>query len=277
MLGLWHLFVPAVMLLGAGCAAPVNPSFPLTVSDAKAALREMEATPKPLARPLVLLGGYHDPGFGTYVWRNEVRRWARDPRIVEVSFPLSRDFDQCRREVIAAVDEAFPTDDPHATVEVDVIGASMGGLVGRYAAVAKLGERRLRVARLFTVSSPHRGAAWAHLPALSRLHADMRDGSAFLRQLEEAEAVTTADDYELVPYVRLGDRIVGAQNAAPAGVHAWWVPDRPLEPAHFAVNRDPRIRADVARRLRREEPFTTTSPATVPGASSMQMIDGETR
>ena len=82
-----------------------------------------------------MLGGYHDPGFGAFVRREEVRRWAKDPRIIGVSFPFHRDFDQCRRDVIAAVDRAFPTNDPDATVEVDVIGASMGGLVGRYAAV----------------------------------------------------------------------------------------------------------------------------------------------
>jgi len=264
MVGLWHLIVP-MALLGGACSAPANPSFPLSVADAKAALRKMEANPRPLARPLVVLGGYHDPGFGTHVWRREVRRWAtKDARIIEVSFPLSRDFDECRRNVIAAVDRAFPTTDPDATYAVDVIGTSMGGLVGRYAAVAKPGERRLKVVRLITVSSPHRGAAWADLPALSRLHADMRDGSPFLRNLETAEAATTTDDYELVPYVRLGDRIVGPHNAAPAGVNAWWVPDRPLEFAHFGVNLDPRVRADVARRLRGEEPFATEPPARVP-------------
>jgi hypothetical protein len=120
--------------------------------------------------------------------------------------------------------------------------------------------------RLITVSSPHRGAAWARLPALSRLHADMRGTSPFLDELERAEATTTADDYELVPYVRLGDRIVGAHNAAPAGTNAWWLPNQPLNLAHFAVNRDPRVRADVARRLRGETPLTKTPPAAVPGA-----------
>ena len=266
MLPLWQLILPAALVAG-GCSSTGNPSFPVTVGEARVALREMEAKPKRLARPLVVLGGYHDPGFGATVWRNEVRRWAtRDARVVEVSFPFNRDFHECRRDVIAAVDRACPTDDPDATVEVDVIGASMGGLVGRYAAVTRPGERRLRVARLITVSSPHRGAAWAGMPALSRLHADMRDGSAFLRNLAEAEAATGADDYELVPYVRLGDRIVGARNAAPAGTNAWWLPNEPLHFAHFAVNRDPRVRADVARRLRGEPPFTRTPPAAVPGA-----------
>ena len=260
------LIPPVLMLLIAGCSAPANPSFPLTVSDAKDALREMEAQPRPLARPLVVLGGYHDLGIGPLVWRDHVRRWTTDDaKVIHVAFPFARDFDECRRAVIAAVDRASPTDDPDATVEVDVVGASMGGLVGRYAAVTKPGQRRLRVARLFTISSPHRGATMARLPALSRLHADMRAGSDFLRALEAAEARTTADDYDLLPYVRLGDGVVGAANAAPVGVRPWWVANRPLQPAHAAASLDPRVRADVARRLRGEEPFTKAPAAGFPG------------
>jgi hypothetical protein len=263
---IWDPVVVVVAaLLSTGCAAPANPSFPVSPAEAQAALKAMAAAPKPLPRPVLVLGGYHDPGLGTFVWRSEVRKWAKDATLIEVSFPFDRDFDQCRRDVIAAVDRACPTDDKDATVPVDVIGASMGGLVGRYAAVARAGERRLNVVRLFTVSSPHRGAAWADaVPPLSRLHADMRANSDFFRRLEAAEAVTTADDYELVPYVRLGDRIVGAAHAAPAGRVAWWLPDRPMELAHFAVNTDPRVRADLARRLRGETSFTQEPAAPLP-------------
>lgn len=255
-----------IVLLASGCAARLNPSFPVTPSQARAALKEMRAAPKPLARPVVVLGGYHDPGLGAYVWREEVRKWARDATIIDVSFATARDFEDCRRKVIAAVDRACPTDDKDATAPVDVIGASMGGLVGRYAAVTRPGERRLNVVRLFTVSSPHRGAAWAEaLPALSRLHADMRAQSEFFKRLEASEAVTTADDYELVPYVRLGDSIVGADRAAPVGRSAWWISTPPMELAHIGASADPRVRADVARRLRGEEPFTKSPPAPAPG------------
>jgi hypothetical protein len=69
-----------------------------------------------------------------------------------------------------------------------------------------------------------------------------------------------------VPYVRLGDRIVGADHAAPAGRVAWWVPNPPMELAHVGASGDPRVRADVARRLRGETPLTKTPPAAVPGA-----------
>ena len=81
----------------AGCGAVANPSFPLTVSDANSELERMREDPKPLARPVVVLGGYHDPGLGAVVWEREVRRWSRDAPVIDVSFALHRDFDQCRR------------------------------------------------------------------------------------------------------------------------------------------------------------------------------------
>jgi hypothetical protein len=255
-----HLF--ALILFG--CAAPANPSFPISVSDAMGALREMANDPKPLARPVVVLGGYHDPGLGALVWGREVRRWSRGARVIDVSFALHRDFEQCRRDVIAAVDDALPSDNPQATTEVDVIGVSMGGLVARYAAVPRPGERRLRIARLFTIAAPHRGAAMARLPALTRLQADMRGSSPFMRKLGPAEGLA---DYEIIPYVRLGDLLVGAANAAPAETAPWWVPNRAPELAHIAASLDPRIRADVARRLRGEEPFASGTPAPLPRRS----------
>src|SRR5215212_4898732 len=92
-----------VLLLSTGCAVPTNPSFAVTVPEARAALKQMEAAPKVLPRPVVVLGGYQDAGLGTLVWRGEVRRWAKDVRVVDVSFMTARDFEQCRREVIAAV------------------------------------------------------------------------------------------------------------------------------------------------------------------------------
>ncbi len=66
--------------------------------------------------------------------------------------------------VIDAVDQKFPSSDPEVTTEVDVIGYSMGGLAARYAAMpataVNLSKRRLQIGRLFTISSPHRGALW---------------------------------------------------------------------------------------------------------------------
>ena len=168
-----------------------------------------------------------------------------------VSFALCSTFDECRRKVIAAVDREFPGPDPLRTTEVDVVGVSMGGIVARYAALRSenADARRLRVARLFTISSPHLGADRARLPAVNQLQRDMRADSAFIRRLNRPE---NAPAFPVFPYVRLGDHTVGAANAAPVGMAAWWVPDVPLQPPHSGAVVDARIIADIARRLRGE-------------------------
>jgi hypothetical protein len=70
--------------------------------------------------------------------------------------------------------------------------------------------------------------------------------------------------YELVPYVRLGDSIVGPEHAAPEGQTPWWVPLPAAETAHIGAFGDARILADIARRLRDERPLTEDPPAPLP-------------
>lgn len=272
-------------LAGCGTAGPANPSFDTDVAGARAALRRMADEPRPLDRPVVILGGFNDVGVGAWGVQRRLRQLTGDRRVVTVSFPFCFSFDDCRRRVIAAVDKAFPTDDPTFTTEVDVVGISMGGLVARYVAApaADPNARRLRIARLFTVSSPHRGATMADAPlALSSLHRDMRRGSPFLRKLEQAEraAAAPADGdgaYELHPYVRLGDWIVGEANAAPAGRTPRWVPTPPLQDSHLQSSQDPRILADIARRLRGEEPLANDPPAPLPRRAAADHNPGPAR
>jgi pimeloyl-ACP methyl ester carboxylesterase len=281
------LWLPGVALLLVGCVTPPslrkgNPSFNVSTSDAGAVLREMRENPKPLQRPLVVLSGFCDPGIAANILCGEFKRLTGDDRVIGVSFLFCGNFQQCRRNVIEAVDKAFPNDDPQWTTEVDVVGVSMGGLVGRYAAALEPDHpdaRRLRVARLFTISSPHRGAALAMLPTLSRLQLDMRADSEFLHRLTRAESAegdrdANADNnaakpagYTLVPYVRLGDTIVGAKNAAPDGTTPWWLPAEPFQDSHLMAMVDPRIIADVARRLRGESPLTHDPPQPLPTPS----------
>lgn len=249
------------------CAPRVeNASFPSSTADAKSKLRAIQADRQPLERPLVVLGGFMDPGAGPAIVSNRFRElFDDDDRIIDVSFVGCRTFDECRDRVIRAVDETIPSVDASATAEVDVIGLSMGGLVGRYAAAPIEGRRRLNVARLFTVSSPHRGALKADLPGIGQMHRDMRAGSAFLRELE---AIEMPRRYELVPYVRLADTTVGPENAAPHGVAPWWLDNEPLQPSHVGAASDPRILADIALRLRGETPLTLDPPAPLPAAQS---------
>ncbi len=114
------------VVLNGGCSAdePFNPSFALTYANAKAVLREMKRDPKPLQRPLIVAGGVHDPGFiASGVVRKLRAITSDDDRIISVSFfGLSLEtFDACREHLVDAVEQAFPSDDPDMTVEVDVV------------------------------------------------------------------------------------------------------------------------------------------------------------
>jgi hypothetical protein len=64
--------------------------------------------------------------------------------------------------------------------------------------------------------------------------------------------------------VRLGDGIVGARYAAPPNTAPRWVPTPPLGDSHNGASKDPRILADILRRLRGESPITTTPQAPLP-------------
>lgn len=256
-----------------GCGAGhgmVNPSFELTIGEAKAALRAMEEDPKPLARPVVVLAGIYDPGFEVSDVAGHLRRVANeDAVVIQVPFLTTSTFESCRARVLDVVRERLGTDADGALPEVDVVGLSMGGLVGRYAASpAEAGGEQLRIRRLFTLATPHRGAEMAGVASgLDGRARDMRAGSPFLVELDGALA---ASEYEVIPYVRLGDAIVGEANAAPEGETAWWVHTPALQAAHLHGMDDPRLLADIARRLRGEQPYTTAPPAPLPPAWSAE-------
>src|SRR5678816_3653352 len=88
-----------------GCTKPpVNPSFSISESDARHALDGMSRQRKPLDRPIVILGGYHDPGLGPAVFRARLHGIVDDDRIVSVAYPFSGSFEECRRDVIDALE-----------------------------------------------------------------------------------------------------------------------------------------------------------------------------
>ena len=292
------------VLVGCG-TRPENASFPLSVSAADKELKSMRSQRKPLIRPVLVVDGYLDPGLGSAVVANWVRKLTPDEtQVITVNLLTSTNFDACRQTIVAAVEEAFPSDDPAATREVDVIGLSMGGLAARYAALPAAGEhsasmatatvpstapssepspatasasspatqtadllkptgKRLKIARLFTLSSPHLGATMADVPTYLFISTqrDMRRGSPFLQQLND---VGHQPDYPIIPYVRLADLTIGEQNAAPPGQTPIWLTKRPFDSAHAGVVIDPRIAADVSRRLRGETSYVKEPRAPLP-------------
>jgi pimeloyl-ACP methyl ester carboxylesterase len=255
------LFAVIPLMISACASQPPNPSFAVSVADADAAVERMRAEPKALQRPLVIVGGFWDPNFSPTLLKGYFRRIAGDDRkIVTVAIGFSGSFWECREKIIDAVDEAFPSTDPTWTSEVDVIGASLGGLAARHAAAPAVegeGPRRLRIKRLFSIGSPHCGATLAKTIALTEFHRDMRPDSAFLKRLAAEDAGAT---YDVFPYVWLGDEIVGERYASPPGVNPLWLPALPMLPPHAGAMMDSRILGDIGRRLRGEEGF-----AKVPG------------
>ncbi len=259
-----NVLLLAIATALAGCAHhPVNPSFPLTSADAKVAWSAMQEDPKPLARPIVVLGGIYDPGWAAASVERDLRTIANEAHennIIHVGFLDTLSFDGAAEKFITAVDKQFASNNPTQTIEVDVIGFSMGGVVARYAAsdiyAAKSG-RRLRIHRLFTVSSPHIGAKLAWVPVPDTRVSDLRCGSGFLDQLN-----AESHPYEIISYARLGDEVVGERNAAPPGQTPYCLSKQGF--SHASAYNDARILADIGRRLRYEEPFTLDPPAPLP-------------
>lgn len=263
--------LPLIVLALAGCSAdqPLNPSFPLSLHEAKAAIAVMRETPVKLQRPVLVLGGYMDCGFGTPKVKKTFSEIGAGDNVISVHFFLRGTFDHCRDHLIDKVEAAFPSEDPNWTTEVDVVAGSMGGIVARYAALpleegadlSKTPRKRLKIARLFTISTPHLGARMSEFPALDSLVPDMRKGSPFLARLDVA---LPACGYEIIPYVRLDDAVVGIENAAPPGQTPWWVQNQPLQFSHLNSFREERFLADISRRLRGERHYTTSPAAPLP-------------
>src|SRR5580765_8498065 len=153
-----HCLALFVLLMPLGCAVgPNNPSFPLGTDQAQHALAVMSEHPRPLARPLLVVGGFWDFHLSTPLYKWYFHQISGDDRIVAVSIAFCDSFDECRKMLIEAVDKAFPNSDPNFTTEVDVVGASLGGLAARDAAAPSSDPARslrLRMARLFSVASP---------------------------------------------------------------------------------------------------------------------------
>jgi hypothetical protein len=212
----------------------------------------MLSNPVGLQRPLLVLAGWRAPAWPASILARRLARLAGDngPRAAALAFPLHTSFDAAVQRARYEAARRWPSQD------IDVVGISMGGLIARAAAIPT-GRDPLRIARLFTLATPHRGARAAPYVPLDPLARDMRAGGGFLRTLDEA---LPAAPYELICYTRLGDTWVGAKNTAPLGRDPFWVPGPPLL-SHQTISADALIRADLARRLRAEPPLAArTSP-----------------
>lgn len=247
-------------LSAAGCSMPrraPNPSFSISRTDADADLARMAAAPIALERPLVVLAGIGDPSISSSAILRGVAPCV-EGTIVELEFFNEFTFDGARQKLLREVAAALAVDQDHIP-EVDVIAFSMGGLIARDAAIPDKAGRWLPIRRMFSISVPHEGARLGGVPLGLPQGDDMSPTSDFIDRLRRARR-----DYELVCYARLDDATVGEEFAAPDGEPLWWVPTPSGEWAHMAAFSDPRILADIARRLRGEPPHSRPPAAPLP-------------
>jgi pimeloyl-ACP methyl ester carboxylesterase len=250
----------AALLALPGCltthSAP-NPSFPISRDEAESDFRRMAALPVRLDRPLIVISGIGDPAIsGTAILRRIEP--VVDGRVIGIDFFSEATFDGARQKLLREAAAQLATDLDHLP-EVDVIAFSMGGLVARDAAIPDRAGRRLPIARLFTICTPHEGARLAAIPIGTPQSDDMTPTSDFILRIRAARR-----EYDLICYCRLDDVTVGEEFCAPEGTPLWWVPTPIGEWAHMQAFFDPRIVVDIARRIRGETPFSTLPAAPLP-------------
>lgn len=229
----------------------VNPDFLVPGGGVRAEWARMLGSPVGLERPLVVFSGWRALRTPGAILAKRLRMLAGGGECMGVSFTLCNRLEEAVDRAVRTVDQRWPSSDPARTVEVDVVGISMGGLVARAASEPAPGRKRLRIRRLFTLGTPHRGARIARTIAPDPSVRSMKAGSVFLRGLD---AAFPAAPYELVCYARLRDGWVGAGNTAPEGHEPIWKPG-PIVMGHHSISADRLIITDIARRLRGEEPL----------------------
>jgi len=228
----------------------VNPDFHLEPGDLHAEMDRLRATPTALTRPVVILGGWHSPGVANISLESRIKPFtsARDEDFTSITYPWSFSLRSAAEHAMGVI-RARGLEQR----EIDVVGISMGGIIARSLACDVLGLGNLKVRRIFTVATPHRGAMIAKVVVPDTCARDMRPGSRYLCSLNERSATQ-----ELHCYAALRDWWIGARNTAPPGMHPYWVD---VEPGigrlctHFAINRSQHVMIDIARRLRGEAPI----------------------
>lgn len=243
----------------------INTDFPLTRREALAEHARLRASPARLERPVLILGGWRAPRLSAFGLERTLKPLTsgRDEDFLTVTYPLAGSVESAWSRAESALLDRFGPEGPGLGSPIDVVGISMGGLVAKLAAMepehrralgfGRSGERRLHVHRLFTLATPHQGARLARVFRFDDATRLMRPGSAPLAALNRSPAAQ-----RLVPYVLLGDWWVGTPRTAPEGQVPIWIAGQTLGEralAHFLINRNPAIIADVARRLRGEEPL----------------------
>jgi len=251
-------------LAAGGCVAvgPQNPGWPYTDPDRVAAeKRRLREGPVGVDRPVVVVTGYASvpPMAASFAREMEELTGADEKMFVPIDMFFINDMRDGVDVLLRELNERYPHPSDEETIEVDVVGISMGGIVAKLAAEPEEGRPRLNINTLYTLGAPHRGADLANANPMDQAAQDLMYKSIMLVKLHEN---MPRRGYELVPYAILSDDLVGPRNSAPWGVWPVWVRGR-LVGSHIALQSDERIQIDLARRLRGERPLLV--PAPLPG------------
>lgn len=230
-----------------------NPSFPLTFAQARDERVRMVASPKALARPVLVLAGWRAfPSMPMKLAGSlATLTGAEASMFIPVAYPAAGSIDAAAGVVVEHAGRAI-TGGAVEAQELDIVAVSMGGLVARYLASGLWQGQRLKLKKVMTLSTPHRGARLARVFKVDEAARAMEPGSAFLRALDQE---LPSRGYELRCYTRLRDWWVGAPNCAPPGMEPMWLPTPVLTLGHLFVSLDARLIVEVARVLRGEEPM----------------------
>lgn len=241
-------------------AMPMRGSTPAqrdVLARARADLARMRREPRAVVRPVLLLNGYHAwAGVVASLRRVLIGLTSRRPRdFLDVSYFARTNFADIRRHALDEVERNLGLE-----TELDIVAISMGGLVARLVALPDMDGRDPRVVRahgLFTIASPHRGAALARRVRPNATARDMHPDAPFIARLNEQIHP------RLRCYALTNDRIVGATNTAPANLQPFWFPGT-IAMSHFVTQQHPAILADIARHLRGEPPLLSDADASSP-------------
>jgi hypothetical protein len=223
----------------------------------------MAARPVKPERPILVLGAYH--AWSPVVWAmvRKLRRLtgAGEQEVVGVAYPWETSLRAAAVKGVTRAAAAWGLSPAATTVPVDVVGLSMGGLIARMASAGDneaLGLPpdlpRLDAVRIFTFGSPMQGSRRAMRIRPDQAARDMRPGSAILQR------ISAATGPEIISYAQLRDNVVGATRTAPAGLEPIWSSGTLLF-SHFTTPHNPWFLADMARRLRGEEPLLRAAGA----------------
>ncbi len=230
-----------------------NPTFHMDDDALATEAARMAREPKPLTRPVVILGGWHSPGLANWSVESVVRpaTSGKSEDFLSVTYPLSLSIKSAANIAVAAMQQRGLWGK-----DIDFIGVSMGGIIARALAAGALGHEPVPAQRIFTIATPHRGAKIAKVAIIDSCAWDLRPGSKLLTKLNTDR---NGGGPELFCYGALRDWWIGAPNTAPPGMHPRWIDVAPglgRLCSHFAINHDRRVLLDIARRLRGETPIS---------------------